>query len=390
MQASNINDFLYSFAKIFVLKIQYLLILSIPFLFIASCGLSGKESGENEMDSDVLPVIVIEESDILMEQEYVADIHASQNIELRARVKGYLEKIHVDEGRMVQKGQTLFTIDDDIFVSELEKAKASLQIAEAEARVAELEMRNVKLLVDREVVNRTELDLAKAKYDALMARVSECRANVSNATINLSHTVIKAPFDGIIDRIPFKVGSLIDEGSLLTTVSDVHTVNAYFNVSENEYLGYMKALIGDSIITLDKVQLILVDGAMYPDKGKVETMEGEIEQGTGTIAFRARFPNPDHLLKHGSSGRIRLSRKLDDAILVPQKSTFEVLDRTYVYVTDPNGLVSQRAIEPEARFGMYYIVRSGLKKGDRVVFEGIQNLKDGDRIIPREVGGSEF
>ncbi len=342
------------------------------------------------MEASVLPVMVVQEEDIVLEQEYVADIHASQNIELRARVKGYLEKIHVDEGRKVTKGQVLFTIDDDIFVSELEKAKASLQIAEAEARVAELEMRNVKLLVDREVVNKTELDLAKAKYEALMARVAECRANVSNASINLSHTVIKAPFNGIIDRIPFKVGSLIDEGSLLTTVSDIQTVNAYFNVSETEYLGYMKALIGDSIKTSDKVELVLVDGEHYPLPGQIETMEGEIEQGTGSIAFRARFPNPDHLLKHGSSGRIRLTRRMDNAILVPQKSTFEVLDRTYVYVTDANGVISQRAIQPEARFGMYYVVRSGLEKGDRVVFEGIQNLKEGDSIIPREVVNPKF
>ncbi len=357
---------------------------------LASCSLSGKESGEKEMEADVLPVMVMQEDDILLEQEYVADIQASQNIELRARVKGYLEKIHVDEGRRVQKGQVLFTIDDDIFVSELEKTKASLQIAEAEARVAEVEMRNVKLLVDREVVNKTELELAKAKYDALMARVAECRANVSNATINLSHTVIKAPFDGIIDRIPYKLGSLIDEGTLLTTVSDILTVNAYFNVSENEYLGYMKALIGDSMKTSDRVELILVDGEVYPQKGLIETMEGEIEQGTGTIAFRARFPNPDNLLKHGASGRIRLSRKMDDALLVPQKSTFEVLDRTYVYVTDANGIISQRTIQPEARYGLYYIVRSGLKKGDRVVFEGIQNLKEGDKIIPREVVNPAF
>jgi membrane fusion protein (multidrug efflux system) len=370
-------------------KRDFLVIIAGSFL-LASCSLSGKESGEKEMEADVLPVMVMQEDDILLEQEYVADIQASQNIELRARVKGYLEKIHVDEGRRVQKGQVLFTIDDDIFVSELEKTKASLQIAEAEARVAEVEMRNVKLLVDREVVNKTELELAKAKYDALMARVAECRANVSNATINLSHTVIKAPFDGIIDRIPYKLGSLIDEGTLLTTVSDILTVNAYFNVSENEYLGYMKALIGDSMKTSDRVELILVDGEVYPQKGLIETMEGEIEQGTGTIAFRARFPNPDNLLKHGASGRIRLSRKMDDALLVPQKSTFEVLDRTYVYVTDANGIISQRTIQPEARYGLYYIVRSGLKKGDRVVFEGIQNLKEGDKIIPREVVNPAF
>jgi membrane fusion protein (multidrug efflux system) len=376
--------------KFYTLKLRSLLLIVSPLLLAASCSLSGKESGEKEMEADVLPVMVMQEDDILLEQEYVADIQASQNIELRARVKGYLEKIHVDEGRRVQKGQVLFTIDDDIFVSELEKTKASLQIAEAEARVAELEMRNVKLLVDREVVNKTELELAKAKYDALMARVAECRANVSNATINLSHTVIKAPFDGIIDRIPYKVGSLIDEGTLLTTVSDILTVNAYFNVSENEYLGYMKALIGDSMKTSDRVELILVDGEVYPQKGLIETMEGEIEQGTGTIAFRARFPNPDNLLKHGASGRIRLSRKMDDALLVPQKSTFEVLDRTYVYVTDANGVISQRTIQPEARYGLYYIVRSGLKKGDRVVFEGIQNLKEGDKIIPREVVNPAF
>lgn len=362
----------------------------ISLLLLAACSLSGKGSQDLTVEQPVIPVLKIQPSNITLEQEYVADIEASQNTELRARVKGYLEQIHVDEGARVHKGQILFTIDDAIFQSEFDKAQANLQTAQAEARVAELEIQNIKMLVDKEVVNATELALARAKYDALMARVAECRAIVNQAEINLSHTIIKAPFDGIIDRIPFKVGSLIDEGSLLTTVSDIQTVNAYFNVSETEYLQYMKALIADSLSTSDMVDLVLADGEQFPHKGHVETMEGEFEKGTGSIAFRARFPNPQFILKHGSSGRVRLSRKFENAILVPQKSTFEVLDRTYVFVTDKEGNVKQREIQPESRFGTYYIVKSGLYAGDLVIFEGIQNVKEGDRITPREVVNPEF
>jgi len=199
----------------------------------------------------------------------------------------------------------------------------------------------------------------------------------------VARTRIKAPFDGIINRIPYKVGSLIDEGTLLTSVSDTRKVYVYFNVSENEYLEYTKAKHEGSDGTSVEVELELADGSPFPAKGYIQTMESEFDEGTGSIAFRAQFPNDNNLLKHGSSGTIRLTNIVDDALLVPQKAVFEIQDQSYVYVIDSTNHVRMTSFVPRSRFSTYYLVQSGLRKGDRIVYEGIQSLKDGDKIKPK-------
>lgn len=317
--------------------------------------------------------------DTIIYNEYVSDIHAFRNVEIRARVQGYLESIHIDEGAQVKKGQLLFTINDEEYRAAVNQTKASLHSAEAEATALSLEVERVKILVDKNVVSETELRLAKAKYAAAKARIEEEESVYSNATIRLSHTVIRAPFDGVIDRIPFKIGSLINEGSLLTSVSDTHDMFAYFKVSEQEYLKFRQS---QTRLSKDEVELVLADGSFHQYKGQIETMEGEFDVTTGTIAIRARFPNPNHLLKHGSSGKVRTGNTLKNAILVPQKSTTEIQDRTFVYLVGPDKKVSLKSFIPLMRFSHFYIVEAGLIPGDTIIYEGIQNVQDGLEIKP--------
>jgi RND family efflux transporter MFP subunit len=325
------------------------------------------------------PVII----DTVYNSDYVAEIHSRQNIEIRARIKGYMEKIHVDEGEKVIAGQLLFTISSQEYREELLKAQAMLKSAIADAKAAELDLQNVKTLSDKNIVSKTEFEMARSKFDALNAKTEEMRSYEASARLHLAYTEIKAPFEGVIDRIPNKTGSLIDGGTLLTTLSDNKEVYAYFNVSEKEYLAYTADKTNKE--ESNKVSLILADNSMHAYKGIIETIEGEFNQGTGSIAFRARFPNPEQVLRHGSSGKVRLKRYVKNALVIPQKATFEIQDKMYVFVVDKNNRVKMRNIVSKMRIPHLYIISSGLALSDRIIYEGIQDVTDGLKINPQPV-----
>lgn len=333
----------------------------------------------------VLPVTKVLAKDTKLYREYVADIEAVRNVELRARVQGFLEKIYVDEGQIVKKGQLLFKINDEEYRAELAKSTANLESAIAEAKASELEVDRLRIMVEKKVISETELSVAEARLKAVNARIKQSMWAESNAKLKLSYTSVRAPFNGIIDRIPFKAGSLIDHGTLLTTVSDISEVFVYFNVSEGEYLRYIKSQTNKSRQQNDRVALMLADGTKYPFEGHVEAMGGQFQARTGSISFRARFANSNAVLKHGATGKIRWSNTVADAIMIPQKAAFEIQDKTFVYVVDSANHVRIRNFVPKTRFSHYYIVENGLKPGEKIVFEGIQEIHDGMRIIPKPV-----
>lgn len=356
-------------------------------IILASVGISGcSASGQvDKSGKETLPVTKLITKDTILHHEYVTDIQAVRNVEIRARVSGYLDKILVDEGKEVKQGQPLFQINDAEYRAEVAKAKANLTSAIAEAKTNELELDRVQILVDKKVISKTELEVAKAKLAAANARIEEARSAYSNAQLKLSYTFIRAPFDGIIDRIPLKVGSLVEDGALLTTVSDIGSVYAYFHISENEYLQYAKTKLSQAKPENVNARLVLADGTHYDHKGQIETLEGEFDENTGSIAFRARFPNPSKMLKHGSTGKVRLANGVDDALMVPQKAVFEIQDKNYVFVVDNENKVKMKEFKPKTRFSHFYIVDSGLEPGDKVVYEGIQNIREGSQIIPEYV-----
>jgi RND family efflux transporter MFP subunit len=310
--------------------------------------------------------------------DHVAEIQSVQNVEIRTKINGYIEKIHVDEGKPVKAGQLLFSINSQTFQKELLKAKALVKNALADAKNAELDLQNIKILSIKNIVSKTELEKAQTNYTAALARIEEHQANEASAQIQLSMTKIKAPFDGIINRIPFKIGSLINEGTLLTSISNNSSVYAYFNISEKEYLNFKEQKSKNQI---EDITLLLANNKPHNHKGTIETIEGEFDQNTGNIAFRAKFPNPELLLKHGSSGKIQLTNSLNNALLIPQKATFEIQDKVYVFVVDKNNTIQSRNIEIKQRIQHLYVIESGLDSSDTIIYEGIQNLKDGDKIV---------
>jgi RND family efflux transporter MFP subunit len=309
--------------------------------------------------------------------EYVAEIQSLQNVEIHTKMNGFLTKIFVDEGQAVRQGQPLFQIGNQEIRQELGKNAALLKTAQAEARAAELEIQNIRILVDKNVVSKTELDLAQAKLDILNAKINEVRSEQAGIELQLSFSEIRAPFDGTINLIPQKAGSLVNEGTLLTTISNNREVLVYFNLSEKEYLENSAA---KSLNKNTEATLVLANGETYPQRGKIETVTNEFNPETGNIAVRARFPNPANLLKHGETGKILLEKKIKNALIIPQKATFEVQDKMYVFVVDADNTVQLRSIVPALKLPNLYLVGEGLAASDRIIFEGSQLVKEGDKI----------
>lgn len=296
-------------------------------------------------------------------KEYVSQIRSVRNIEIRAQEKGYLQNIYVDEGQFVKEGQLLFRIMPKIYEAELLKAQA-------EAKAAEIELQNTQTLSGKNIVSKNELAMAQAKLD-------HAKAEMAIAKLHLSFTEIKAPFSGTIDRIKLKLGSLIDEGELLTSLSDNSQMFAYFNLSEPEYLDYATNT-GNRANT--KVSLLLANNTPLKEKGVVETIESEFDNETGNIAFRARFPNPQKLLKNGETGKVLMTVPLKNAIVIPQKATYELQDKLYVFVIDNNHAVKSRNITIAGSMPDLYVVADGLAENEKILLEGVQKAKDDERI----------
>lgn len=356
-------------------------------IWLAGCGVKGNI--EKKAKDIELPVFELQSKDTTLHRSYVANINAYQHVELRAKVSGFLENIMVDEGQFVKKGQLMFRLNDAEFKVQLSEARATLTSARAEVKGAEVEVGRVRSLVEKKIVTPSDLELANAKLAAAKAKVDEALAKEEKANINLSYTIVRAPFDGIIDRILQKRGSLITEGTLLTSVSDIHAMHVYFKVSEKEYLNYVKSNHNGSH-RQTPATLVLADGTVYRYPGKIETMEGEFDVATGSIAFRAVFPNPAKLLKHGASGNILLTSAVSNALMIPQKSVLEIQDRDFVFVLDDDYKVRMKSFVPELRIDDCVLVKSGLEAGDRIIYEGVQNIREGSRIKPRMISADSI
>ena len=326
---------------------------------LTSCTTKKEEKEEAEKFTVTNPVRI----DTSFTKEYVSQIKSVRNIELRAQEKGFLENIYVDEGQFVKKGQLLFKIMPNMYQAELLKAQA-------EQKSVEIELQNSKLLADKNIVSKNELSVAQAKLQS-------AKAEVALAKLHLSFTEIRAPFDGTIDRIPLKLGSLIDEGELLTSLSDNSQMFAYFNVSEPEYLQYQTDVKDRAD---NKVSLVLANGDIFKEKGNVEVIESEFNNETGNIAFRARFPNSEKLLRNGETGQVQMMVPLKNAIVIPQKATYEIQDKKYVFVVDKNNKVTSREITITGEIPDLYVIKSGLAETDKILLEGVQKVKENDKI----------
>lgn len=301
--------------------------------------------------------------DTTINKEYVCQIRASNHIELRSLERGYLQKIFVDEGQYVKQGQPMFQIMPLVYQAEMEKSKADVDYAD-------IEYQNTKILADKNIVSQQELALAKAKLERE-------KADLKLTNTHLELTSIKAPFSGIMDRFHARLGSLLEEGELLTSLSDNSKLWVYFNVPEAEYLEYITRIKkGGS----QKVKLLMANNEIFNHEGTFETIEADFNNETGNIAFRAAFPNPEGILRHGETGTILVPSQLKGVLLIPQGATFDILDKKFVFVVDEKGIIRTRQITVGIELPHIYTVTSGLSVNDKILVEGLRKVKNGDHI----------
>jgi len=336
-----------------------------------------------------LPVLPINSSEATTYLEYSANIEGKTNVEIRPQVSGYLDKIYVEEGAYVTAGQPLFKINDRPYDEQVNNAQANVLAAKANMEKAAIEVNRLTPLVENKVVSDVQLKAAQAAYDAAKAQVAQAQAEGANAGINLGYTLVKAPVNGYIGRIPFKTGALVGKGEAqpLTILSDVREVYAYFGMSESDFLKFTSQYPGKSINekikSLPPIELQLADRSIYGSKGKVELMEGQFDRNIGAIVFRATFPNNEGLLRSGITGRVRIPQGNSGLLPVPQTSTYEIQDKIFVFTVGDSNKVVGKQIHIVSKTTNYYLVDKGVQAGDKIVFAGMDRLTDGAVINPQ-------
>ncbi|MEZ4990763.1 MAG: efflux RND transporter periplasmic adaptor subunit [Saprospiraceae bacterium] len=314
--------------------------------------------------------------DTLYYDEFVCQIKAHQHIQLKTLEEGYLEKILVDEGQVVKKGQLLFEIQPTIYLAEIQKARAEVLQAEAEKEKTVIEVKNLKALVDSNIVSNNELTLAEAEMHKAEAHVDNAKAELNLMEAHLQFTKIRAPFSGTIGRFEdIRLGSLLEEGEELTTLTDNSDMWVYFNVPEAVYLDYVQHPSEASALELQ-----LANKQIFDHTGKITAVEAVFDNTTGTLPFRATFQNPKRLLRHGQTGNILWPNELRNAMFIPQKATYEVLEKRYVFVVDDEGIVTSREVKIAAELDNIYMISGGLNMDDKFLIEGLRQVKNGDKI----------
>ncbi|RZL35828.1 MAG: efflux RND transporter periplasmic adaptor subunit [Pedobacter sp.] len=363
-------------------------------MILASCGGNDdakKAAAAAAAGPQAYPVFTVNAQTTQLNSDYPATIEGIQNIDIRPKVDGFIQKILVDEGSVVKKGQLLFTIMAPQYEQEVRTARAAISSAEADVNAAQLQVNKTKPLVEKDIISKYDLDAAQLTLQSRKAALAQAKATLVNAQVNLGYTSITSPVDGVVGSIPFRNGSLVSSSSTepLTTVSNTSKVYAYFSLNEKQLLDFSKTYKGNTLAqqmkNIPPVSLVLADGNVYAENGKIESINGQINTATGSASLRATFPNPISLLKSGGSASVRIPQTVENAILVPQKSTVDLQGKKFVYVLGDSAKVISTEIQVmDLAKDKFYVVTKGLKAGDKIVLEGFQSLKDGVKIKPEE------
>jgi membrane fusion protein (multidrug efflux system) len=343
------------------------------------------------------PVLTIAPRPATLFTDYPAAIQGQQNIEIRPKIDGYIETIYVDEGATVKKGQLLFRISAPQYEQEVRTAEADIKIAQADVNAAQMQVNKVRPLVEKGIISKYELESAQYNSEARQAALAQAQARLANARTNLSYTAVTSPVNGVVGTFPYKIGSLVSSSTTqpLTTVSNIGNIYAYFSLNEKQSIEFIKntkgATIDERLASLPPVSLILADGSEFPEKGKVGIASGIINTQTGSVSVRATFPNPGNFIRSGSTGTVRIPGTIDSALLVPQKATYELQGKHFVYVLESTGTVRSTEIKVlESSSGLFYVVQEGLQPSDKIVVDGVASLHDGASIRGKSINGDSL
>jgi membrane fusion protein (multidrug efflux system) len=369
------------------------IIFSVIFLalfFISSCK-NEKAGAPAAAVPQEYAVTTVNPVTVTIHQDFPATIEGQQVIEIRPMISGYLQDIFVNEGDHVKKGQLLFKIKNPIYEQQVITARASINRAEADVNTAEMEIDKIRPLVDKQIVSEYRLKSAELNLGSKKAVLEQAKAELANSETNLAYTSIKSPMDGIIGTFPYKQGALVSSNSqmALTTLSNINTVFAYFSWNEKQLLDFLSGSPGESlddkINNIPMATLILANSTEYSEKGRITMASGMISTQTGSATFKAIFPNKEGLIRSGSSATIRIPEVKHNVLVIPQSATYELQNKSFCYKVDSANRVAAVTFDPvPTDDGQSFLVKKGLKPGDRIVVEGINSLKNGVVIIPKE------
>ena len=360
-------------------KIAYLTLC----LALAGCG----NKTQIPQASNEYAVREIKTTECNLSTSYPATIKGIQDIEIRPKVSGFITKVHVDEGDFVRRGQVLFSIDRVQYEAAVKSAEAAVRVARTTVSTQKLTVKNKKMLHEKKIISDYDMEMAENQLASAEAELASARAQLIDARNNLSFCSVTSPSDGVVGTIPYRVGSLVSSSTAeaLTTVSNISKMYVYFSMTEKQLLEYTKGTDGvkGALAAIPAVNLQLADGSTYDQTGKVTNVSGVIDITTGSVSMRATFDNPQKILRSGGSGSVVIPIHKDNAILVPQKATYEIQDKHFVYVVGKDNKVKNTEITvlPQ-NDGTNYVVTGGLKAGERIVVEGINTLSDGMAIKP--------
>ncbi len=351
---------------------------------LTSCGSKSKQMGEASND---FAVETVQTTTADLKTSYPATIKGMQDIEIRPKVSGYLVKLLVDEGSTVRKGQPLFLIDSEQYRAAVKAAKAQVKVCKANIATQKLTVENKRMLFKQNIISSYDLQMAENTLTSYEAQLAAAQAQLQSAQDNLSWCTVTSPADGVVGSIPYRVGSLVSAQSAeaLTTVSNISKMYVYFSMTEKQLLALTREAggINAAIKKMPAVSLVLSDGSTYSQSGTISTVSGVIDSSTGSVQMRATFDNAQHVLRSGGTGSILVPTHSNDAIMVPQSATFDVQDKKFVYVVNNDKSVATREITvlPQ-NDGQTYVVASGLRSGERIVIDGVNQLKNGQKINP--------
>lgn len=352
-------------------------------LALVSCG---EKQGMPEANNEYA-VITVQATDAQLETSYPATIKGLEDIEIRPKVSGFITRLCVDEGDFVRKGQPLFQLERVQFEAAVRSAEANVNVIKTNIKTQELNLENKRMLHSKGIISNFDLQSAENQLESLKAQLAQAQAGLTDARNNLSYCTVTSPVSGVVGSIPYRLGSLVSASTPqpLTTVSNIETMYAYFSMTEKQMLALTreKGGIAAAMDKMPAVKLQLADGSEYPLAGNVSAISGVIEAGTGSVQMRATFANPERVLRSGGAGAILVPVKSEGCILVPQKATYDIQNKKFVYVVGDDNKVTGREIEVLVQNdGQNYIVVKGLKAGERIVVEGVNQLKTGNVIKP--------
>ncbi len=353
-------------------------------LLLTSCGSKSNNMGEASTD---FAVVTVQTTESELNTSYPATIKGMQDIEIRPKVSGYLVKLLVDEGATVRKGQPLFLIDSEQYSAAVKAAQAQIKVCRANIATQKLTVENKRMLFKQNIISSYDLQMAENTLASYEAQLASAQANLQSAQDNLRWCTVSSPADGVVGTIPYRVGSLVSASSAepLTTVSNIQKMYVYFSMTEKQLLALTRESgdINAAIKKMPSVSLVLADGSTYSQNGTISTVSGVIDQTTGSVQMRATFDNASHVLRSGGTGSVLIPTHSNDAILVPQKATFDIQDKKFVYIVNADKTVCPREIEVLTQNdGQSFVVTSGLKAGERIVVDGVNQLKNGQKINP--------